>query len=371
MNLTQLYDCNSQNRWRCRVSLTFAFVGTMLLAASPALAQQAPEELEKQYTFYPLPTEEIGPRLENWLESQPLAEPARQQARKVWEALAEESDASARLKQLVLSVAQVNAEVESVYQLCMQPRQSIILPDLTWLQEQDAKDFVWGNVRLFVGQWLARHRYYDHSSLMLEGISHDQLIDPASFFFSEAVCFQQLIKQKEALAAIDRLLEETAACPERYRQVAMLMKEDISKLEEESLDHIARQMADSQRRLELAQATPEIDVTQQVQDNIVNSLEQIIKKLEEQQQQQAGGAAPGSANGNRSLQPANESTPAGGGGPGEVGPRDLKPGEQWGELPPKERERAIQQAAKNFPSHYREVIEQYFRKIASEPARDE
>ena len=38
----------------------------------------------------------------------------------------------------------------------------------------------------------------------------------------------------------------------------------------------------------------------------------------------------------------------------------------WGDLPPKEKEEAIQQISKEFPSHYRDIIEQYFRKLASE-----
>ena len=38
----------------------------------------------------------------------------------------------------------------------------------------------------------------------------------------------------------------------------------------------------------------------------------------------------------------------------------------WGDLPPKEREEAMQQISKEFPSHYRDVIEQYFRRLAAE-----
>ena len=38
----------------------------------------------------------------------------------------------------------------------------------------------------------------------------------------------------------------------------------------------------------------------------------------------------------------------------------------WGDLPPKEREEAMQQIGRDFPSHYRDVIEQYFRRLAAE-----
>ena len=38
----------------------------------------------------------------------------------------------------------------------------------------------------------------------------------------------------------------------------------------------------------------------------------------------------------------------------------------WGDLPPKRREEAMQQIGKDFPSHYRDMVEQYFRKLATE-----
>jgi hypothetical protein len=35
-------------------------------------------------------------------------------------------------------------------------------------------------------------------------------------------------------------------------------------------------------------------------------------------------------------------------------------------LPPKERQEALQQISKELPAHYREAIEEYFRKLARE-----
>lgn len=40
--------------------------------------------------------------------------------------------------------------------------------------------------------------------------------------------------------------------------------------------------------------------------------------------------------------------------------------DEWGDLPPKQREEAVQQIGRDFPSHYRDVIEQYFRRLAAE-----
>ncbi len=53
-------------------------------------------------------------------------------------------------------------------------------------------------------------------------------------------------------------------------------------------------------------------------------------------------------------------------GPGEVTQRKVGSQSGWGNLPPRQREEAMQQIGRQFPSHYRDVIEQYFRKLATE-----
>ena len=53
-------------------------------------------------------------------------------------------------------------------------------------------------------------------------------------------------------------------------------------------------------------------------------------------------------------------------GPGNVDRKNLGRTAGWGDLPAKEREEALQQIGKDFPSHYRDIIEQYFKKLATE-----
>ena len=90
----------------------------------------------------------------------------------------------------------------------------------------------------------------------------------------------------------------------------------------------------------------------------------IISRLEEearqrqQQQQQQGGAQP--------SQPMEDSMPAKLKGPGHVERRDIGNGSGWGDLADKDREQALQQVGREFPAHYRQVIEQYFRRLASD-----
>jgi hypothetical protein len=56
--------------------------------------------------------------------------------------------------------------------------------------------------------------------------------------------------------------------------------------------------------------------------------------------------------------------------PGKVDPRDIGHSADWGNMNDKDREQALQEIGREFPSHYREVIEEYFRQLATEPADD-
>ena len=58
--------------------------------------------------------------------------------------------------------------------------------------------------------------------------------------------------------------------------------------------------------------------------------------------------------------------PAGGTGPGDIDPRRLTEKDGWGNLPPKDRQEALQQISKDLPAHFREVIEEYFLKLAKD-----
>jgi hypothetical protein len=59
------------------------------------------------------------------------------------------------------------------------------------------------------------------------------------------------------------------------------------------------------------------------------------------------------------------------GGPGNVDPKKLKNVLQgWGKLPEKERAQAMQDLIRDMPERHREIIENYFKKLAqSQPGQ--
>ena len=143
------------------------------------------------------------------------------------------------------------------------------------------------------------------------------------------------------------------------------MQSDLDSLEEGSLDHVARQMDGNGRWLDKGRAGPKV---RKNEDRIIEGLDKIIKKIEDQQNQNNSQQSGSTLRPNR---PAQNSTPMGGKAPGDVDKRDIGHKSGWGNLPPKQREEALQQMGKDFPPHYREAIEQYFRKLATEESNDE
>ena len=160
---------------------------------------------------------------------------------------------------------------------------------------------------------------------------------------------------------IDELLDGAEASPRRYVAVARLMQAD---LEDAEARHARPHRPADGGHLAAAGPGPGGPKVRKVEDGVIESLDKIIEKIEDEQQQQQQQHSSG--NGGQHSKPANASRPMGGKGPGEVTKRNIGNKSGWGDLPPKEREEAMQQIGRDFPSHYRDVIEQYFRRLAAE-----
>ena len=126
-------------------------------------------------------------------------------------------------------------------------------------------------------------------------------------------------------------------------------------------------MTDVTRRLDLGRASEEVRKREQT---IIDKLTKLIEKMEEQQkqqeqqqQQQQSQQGKGQSNGGQGK-PMDDSRIAGAKGQGDVGRKHLGDRDGWGNLPPAEREEALQQISRDLPTHYREAIEAYFRKLA-------
>jgi hypothetical protein len=330
---------------------------TALMVASAAA--RASESLSQPAAWEPPSAEAVRASVFEWLEERQADEATRAKASELWPAEGVAPKDADLLTRLARTIALVDEDARKLVDLCSKGRTDLTPSSQPWLLHAKSEPFLRANLRLLYGRWLVGESLFDEAREQLDGLRPEDVVDPAALLFYQGVVRHRLLDKEAGMEAIEQLLRGAEQSPRRYAAVARLMEADLKRLEVDSLDHIARRMDDVHRRLDLGRAGPKV---RKIEDGVIESLDKLIKELERQQQQSG---APGS----QSLQPtrpAEESRLVGGKGRGEVTKKDVGSQSGWGDLPPKQREEALQQIGREFPLHYRDVIEQYFRKLASE-----
>jgi hypothetical protein len=339
-----------------RISITAMLLAAMLLAAQ---GSSADEELEQEATWTMPTTEQARQLVSDYLTDKELDELTQARIEALWPSGPNAPQVVDLLDNVTTTFALLDEQAKQVVDFCQQASYQDKLPAFEFLQGEAAAPIVRHNLRLLYGRWLAQHQYYDESLAQVEGMQPEDVVDPAALLFYQAAGFHRMLKKEQCLPTISKLLENEASIPTRYATVARLIEADLKPLKTDSLDEISRLMDEVRRRLDLHRAGKRV---RDQEDEIIAKLDKLIKKLEEQQQ-----SASSSASSNmQPSNPAQDSMPMGGKGPGNVDPKDIGSKAGWGNLPPKERQEALQQISKDLPAHYREVIEEYFRKLARE-----
>ncbi len=299
----------------------------------------------------------VRERAMQWLDAQKPSPETRKKAETIWSDPPQAAEGTDLLSRAAMTFALGDDRAAGLVEFCSGKREGRPLPSHEWFAAVDK--FAAANLRLLYARRLVEHSLYDEAGELLDGLNPEDVVDPDSLLFFQAVVYHRLLKADEATACIKRLLEREDDCPRRYASLARLMQNDLEGLSDDGLDHIARRMDDVRRRLDLGRPG---EKTRKIEDGIIESLDKQIKKLEEQQQQSSASAS--GSGGNRPSNPAGDSRLMGGRGPGRVVQRNVGAKKGWGNLPAKQRDEAMQQVGREFPAHYRDVIEQYFRKLA-------
>jgi len=240
------------------------------------------------------------------------------------------------------------------------------VPDI--LRDVNKPLFFRANLAVAYARILSRRRIYEEVLAVLRLFSPEQVIDPSNYLFHRAVAEHAMLLKEDATRTILRLLDDTVDVPDRHKMVAVLMALEMSNWHDKDLGAIARKMHDIERRLDLARGGPK---TQKMQKEVVARLDEIIKRLENQSKGNPnGGSCPNGGNqGPSAKNPGNpmpDSYRATDSGPGNVDPKRLERlTKDWGKLPEKERAEALQSLARDMPSKYREIVENYFKKLAT------
>ncbi len=297
-----------------------------------------------------------------WMDQQNADAAVRQQAQELWSATALEEGNLDLLERTAATIALVEPRAGSVLELARRGASpSDEAAQLQWLDAETTSPFVRNNLRLLFGRSLVQGLYFDEALQTLDGLKPNDVVDPAALLFARGVAHHRLIHKNEGLEAVEKLLENEDAIPRRYAVLAKLMRADLSQIKDGSLDDVSRRMQDVERRLGHGRANQKV---RDVEDEVIAMLDKLIEEEEKKQQQQSGGG--GASGGSQSSRPAPDSLPLGGKGPGQVTKRNIGNSAGWGDLPPKQREEAMQEIGRDFPAHYREVIEEYFREIAKQ-----
>ncbi len=318
----------------------------------------ADSELAQRTSWQPLSASDARDQVFAWSQTAELTADQQNRLAAIWHE--NHGDAQDTLQQTVASFALVYPRAADWLEPGF-PSGSLPV-DTTWLDAPQIPDFVRHNARLFVGKAFALQQMYDEALETLAPLETEQVIDPAALLFYQAAAHYRLRQKDEGVALLERLLENKDELPRRYTTVADLMLVDLASLKPESLDEVARIMDSIRVRLNLGRAGTRV---RQEEQEVIDKLDKMIEKLEQQRQEMMAQAS-GRANGKQPSMPASDSSLPNMQASGDVDPKKLLEDADWGDLPPKERQEALQVLSKDFPSHYREVVEEYFRKLATD-----
>jgi len=351
---------------------TSHWIGTLTVTAFLAIATVGQskaetvgaDELLLAPSWSPAKVEDVRDQVQAWLAHQSLEPVTKSRIEALWPAdetpiAPEEVTPEQLVSRIVKTYSLVRPKVQPLVDLCNRPFSEVAPPQLDSLVGEEVPELFRNQLKLFYASWLARSDFYDECLQTLAGLEPRDVVDPASLLFYRAVAHHRLVQPEPCLDDLSQLLEREQELPERFRQMAQLMQLDIHDLKSASLSHISRRMSDIQRRLDLGRAGEHV---RKVEDDVIESLDKLIKEIEKKQQQcectGGGSSAP--------SKPMQDSQLGRAQGAGKVKKKFIGSQSGWGSLPPKQREEALQQIGRDFPSHYREVIEQYFKSLASE-----
>lgn len=190
--------------------------------------------------------------------------------------------------------------------------------------------------------------------------------------FLKGFCLLSDLRYDDAVDALRDFLGRYPDASQRLTVAAQQMLSEIETHQFGQIAEVADLMTFASRRLAHGDTGESVRTRQ---DRVVELLDRLIKEAEQQEQDSSsssGGQGGGGGNqggGQSQGSPMRDSMLPG--GKAQAGSlherRRANPGEMWGAMPPAERQRVLQALRDNFPSRYRQLVEQYYEHLAKKP----
>lgn len=189
------------------------------------------------------------------------------------------------------------------------------------------------------------------------------------FRFMLGYCQVHDLEYEQAYATFEDFLKNHPRAPDRLRTTAMQILTELKRRAPGRLGDVRDLLRYARRRI--GHGVTDDDVLNR-QEEAIELLDALIEEAEDQENSGGDGGSGegkggGKSGGKNPGGGANRSAlPSGSGDVGELRRTRAKPGEMWGKMPPKEREQVLQTLQKQFPSQYRELLEQYYKQLAKD-----
>lgn len=197
------------------------------------------------------------------------------------------------------------------------------------------------------------------------------------FLFMRGVCQVHALNYEGAIASLEEFAGRYPDAPERLRVGATQILTELSRRSPGRIGDVRDLLGYARRRIHTGETgKPVIDR----QKEAVALLDALIEEAEEQEKNQGGGGDGDGSGGGGGGAPQGNQQPGGSGANQSNAPggeqRDAnlrkkiaKPGDAWGRMPPRERDQILQALQKQYPSQYRELLEQYYRQLSKDAGK--
>lgn len=204
-----------------------------------------------------------------------------------------------------------------------------------------------------------------------------ELLESYSYFapeiaFLKAFCLLSDLRYNQAADALTSFLGKYPDASQRLTVAGRQMLAEIENHQPGRIAEVADLMTFASRRLTHGDIGESVRTRQ---ERVIELLDRLIEEAEQQENSGGSSSGGGSGGGNNPSggqspsSPMQDSTlPGGQAQSGSLAERRrANPGEMWGAMPPAERQRVLQALRDNFPSRYRQLVEQYYEHLAKKP----